>query len=85
MILTKGNLNKLLTDMRTRDVPEKQRSAILNTLEQSREQSVNRQAGHHRTDQKVTPLRCQTGFGSPKMTHLSPNKIRPVQRSGPQK
>lgn len=43
MILTKGNLNKLLTDMWTRDVPEKQRSAILNTLEQSRERSVNRQ------------------------------------------
>ena len=32
MILTKGSLNKLLTDMWTRDVPEKQRSAILNTF-----------------------------------------------------
>lgn len=32
MILTNGSLNKLLTNMWTRDAPERQRSAILNTF-----------------------------------------------------
>lgn len=34
--------------------------------------------GHHRADQKDAPLRYQTEFWSPKMTHLSPDEISPV-------